>query len=62
MAYWYRCADYPGLEACPATFTTATEAELWRHLELHAVEAHGEDPDAWSETERQRIRNAIKVV
>ncbi|WP_370039966.1 DUF1059 domain-containing protein [Sinorhizobium fredii] len=35
MAYSYRCKDYPGMEACPASFTAETEAEVWKHIELH---------------------------
>lgn len=60
MAYLYTCADYPGMDDCPASFTTGTEEELWRHIELHGRSAHGEDPSAWSEQERQQIKGLIR--
>jgi hypothetical protein len=34
MTYSYQCKYYPGMEACPASFTTETEAELWKHIEV----------------------------
>jgi hypothetical protein len=43
MSYSYQCKDYPGMEACPASFTTETEQELWKHIELHGSAAHGEN-------------------
>jgi len=43
MAYTYQCKDYPGNEACPGSFTAATEAEVMKHVELHGKAAHGED-------------------
>ena len=39
MAYSYRCKDYPGMDACPASFTAETESELWKHIELHGAHA-----------------------
>ncbi len=60
MSYSYRCAEYPGMEGCPGSFTSETEEELWRHIELHGAAAHEEDPDAWSEEERQQIRELIR--
>lgn len=60
MAYSYRCRDYPGMEACPASLTTETEEELWRHLELHGAAAHQEDPAQWSNEERQQIQDLIR--
>ena len=60
MSYSYRCAEYPGMEGCPGSFTTETEEELWGHLELHGA-AHQEDPAAWSEEERQQIRELIRT-
>lgn len=38
MATSYACADL-GL-TCPGAFTTETDAELWKHLDLHVEEAH----------------------
>lgn len=61
MSYSYACADYPGMSDCPASFTTATEAELWKHLELHGAEAHAEDPSAWSAEERELIGGLIRT-
>jgi predicted small metal-binding protein len=60
MAYTYRCADFPGMEACPGAFTAATEAELWNHIELHAREAHQENPSQWSDDDRQGVKAAIR--
>jgi predicted small metal-binding protein len=60
MAYSYRCGDYPGMEACLASFTTETEEELWKHIEVHAATAHQEDPGKWSAQERQQMRNLIR--
>lgn len=59
MAYSYRCKDYP-VEACPASFTAETEAELWKHIELHGATAHQEEPDKWSSEDRQHIKNLIR--
>jgi len=39
-AYSYACKDYPGMEGCPGSFKAQTEAELWKHIELHAATAH----------------------
>ncbi len=61
MAYSYACAEYPGMEKCPGSFTTETQEELWKHLELHAAAAHQEDPEAWSPEERQQIRELIRT-
>ena len=60
MANTYRCGDYPGMETCPGSFTAETEAELWKHIELHAAEAHKEDPSAWSSDDRQQIKQIIR--
>jgi hypothetical protein len=60
MACSYRCGDYPGMEACPGSFTAQTEAELWKHIELHAAEAHQEDPAQWSAEDRQQIQKIIR--
>ena len=38
MAYSVRCAD-TGTD-CPGSFTTETEDELMKHVEIHAREAH----------------------
>jgi predicted small metal-binding protein len=38
MAYSLRCAD-SGMD-CPGQFTTKTEDELMKHVELHVGEAH----------------------
>ena len=59
MAYTYRCGDYPGMD-CPGSFTAETEAELWKHIELHASTAHEEDPAKWSSEERQTMRKLIR--
>lgn len=38
MAKNLKCADLGG--DCPGSFTTETEEELFKHVELHAGEAH----------------------
>ena len=62
MPYAYRCADFPGMEKCPGSFTAETEAELMKHIELHAREAHQENPDQWSKEDRQGVKDAIRFV
>jgi len=47
------------MEACPASFTAETEAELWKHIELHAATAHKENPKQWSGQERQQMKKLI---
>jgi predicted small metal-binding protein len=59
MAYTYRCADFLGMESCPAAFTAETEDELWRHIELHAKLAHQENPEKWSDEDRRQMKDVI---
>lgn len=40
MAYSIRCAD-SGAD-CPGAFTTDSEDELMKHVQMHAAEAHPE--------------------
>ena len=58
--YTYACRDYPEMEACPGEFTTETEDELWKVIELHASVAHGEDPAAWSKEDRSYLATLIR--
>jgi len=44
MAYTYRCKDFPGMEACPGSFTAESADEVMKHVELHATQAHFENP------------------
>ena len=60
MAFSYSCKDFPGMKAYPGAFTAATEPELWKHIELHAREAHHEDPTKWSAHDKQGVRNIIR--
>ena len=62
MAYSYSCKDFPGMESCHASFTAETEPELWKHIEMHAREAHQEDPAKWSAEDRQGVKGIIRVV
>jgi predicted small metal-binding protein len=48
------------MEACPGAFTAETEAELWNHIELHAREAHQENPGQWSDEDRKGVKAAIR--
>ncbi|RWD55385.1 MAG: DUF1059 domain-containing protein [Mesorhizobium sp.] len=56
MAYTYRCKDYPGMEACPGSFTAENAEEVMKHVELHARSAHGEDPSQWSQEDRKQLQ------
>lgn len=60
MSYNYKCAEFPGMEACPASLAVATREELWRHVELHGTLAHGEDPSAWTDEDRRQIQLIIE--
>ncbi len=60
IAYSYACKDYPGMAACPGRFIAETEAEVIKHIELHASVAHGEDPTAWSDDDKTRLKRLIK--
>ena len=60
MPYSYNCREYPGMEACPGSFVAGSEVEVWKHVELHGREAHGEDPSEWSEDEIQTIKGLIR--
>ena len=59
-AFSYACKDYPGMEACPGKFTAETEAEVMKHVELHASVAHDEDPTAWNEDDRNYLKKLFK--
>lgn len=59
--YSFACKDYPGMEACPAHFTTETEEQLWSVINLHAKEAHGEDASEWPPEDIATVKSAIKV-
>jgi hypothetical protein len=60
MAYSYSCRNFPGMEACAGSFTAETESELWKHIELHAREAHQEDPAKWSAGDRNGVKAIIR--
>lgn len=59
-AYSYACRDYEGMETCPGKVVAATESEVWKLMELHAVIAHGEDPSSWDKKTRQYLGTLIK--
>jgi hypothetical protein len=48
------------MEACPASFATKTEEELWQHIEVHAAKAHREDPGKWSPEDRRQMKELIR--
>jgi hypothetical protein len=48
------------MEACPASFATQTEQELWKHLEVHGAVAHQEDTEKWSPEDRQKMKELIR--
>jgi hypothetical protein len=49
------------MEACPASFAAETDAELWKHIEVHAATAHQEDPGKWSPEELRQMRKLIRT-
>ena len=59
-SYSYACKDCEGMESCPAMVVAATEDEVWKLMELHAVVAHGEDPSSWSDETRKYLGTLIK--
>lgn len=59
-AYSYACRDYPGMESCPGKVVAATQDEIVKLMELHAVVAHGEDPSSWSDEDRAFLATLIK--
>jgi hypothetical protein len=60
IAFSYACKDCEGMEACPGKVVAATEDEVWKLMELHAVVAHGEDPSSWDDDTRQHLKSLIK--
>ena len=58
--YTYACRDCEGMEACPGEVSAATEDEVWKLMELHAVIAHGEDPSSWDHETREYLGTLIK--
>lgn len=55
----YACSDHPGMAPCPGRFTAETPDELWKHIELHAAQAHSEDPAEWGDEDRATIAGLI---
>jgi hypothetical protein len=41
-------------------FSSFTLRRVLKHVELHASEAHGEDPAQWSEEEAQMVKDLIR--
>lgn len=58
----YACADCEGMEDCPGKVIAATEDEVWKLMELHAVVAHREDPSSWDSETRAYLKTLIKPV
>lgn len=58
--YSYACADYPGMRECPAHFHVESKDELMDIMIRHAIVAHGDSPDDWSDEEREKLRSMIK--
>ena len=59
--YSYACKDFPGMEACPGSFTAESESELMKLIELHANIAHGENPAEWPEEDLAQVKALIKT-
>ena len=60
ITYSYACKDYEGMESCPGKVVAATEDEVCKLMELHAVVAHGEDPSTWDGETRKYLKTLIK--
>jgi len=60
MPHSYNCREYPGMGECPGSFVATSEEEVLKHVELHAREAHREDPAQWSEEEAQMVKDLIR--
>lgn len=58
--YSYACADFPGMETCPAHFHTETAEELFELTKRHAIIAHGENPDDWSKEDLDLVKQLFK--
>lgn len=58
--YSYACADFEGMEACPARFIAETKEEVTKLTELHAEIAHGEDASQWDQETRAYLQTLIK--
>lgn len=58
--YAYACADFPGMQACPAHFHVETREELFEITKRHAIIAHGESPDDWSAEDLQTLRDLFR--
>ena len=61
-SYSYACRDCEGMEACPASVTAETKAEVWQLMGLHARIAHGENPDDWDQATRAYLDTLIREV
>ena len=55
MAFACACSDFPGMAPCPGRFPSEAQDDLWKHIELHATLAHGEDSDAWADEDRATV-------
>ena len=44
------------MEACPGHFVAETEDEVRKIMELHASDAHDEDPSAWSDEDKAYLK------
>ena len=60
MAYSYKCKEFPGMERCPGQFTSETNYELWKLIELHALLAHGENPASWPAKDVAQLKALIR--
>jgi len=60
-SYSYACSECEGMEDCPGKVVAATEDEVWKLMELHAVVAHGEDPSNWDDETRQYLGTLIRA-
>ncbi|MCP3970930.1 MAG: DUF1059 domain-containing protein [Rhodobacteraceae bacterium] len=58
--YSYACAEFPGMESCPAHFHTETREELFELTKQHAIIAHGESPDDWAAEDLQMVKDLFK--
>ena len=58
--YSFACADFPGMESCPAHFHVESKDELFEITKHHAKIAHGENPDEWSAEDLQMVKDLMR--
>ncbi len=50
------------MEGCPGFFVADSQQEVFKHVELLATKAPGEDPAQWSEEALQTVKGLIRRI